>query len=170
MKRIIVGIVLLSALIACGRSDQTSSTGNGAPDLPPNVMRLTGTSIPVPPTPTAYVPAMSGNMVEIDTAIAGTRGQVAITMQDDQVLHLTSSVHDAPSFEWSIEFDPQTFGASVAGEPYRASQGFEPYPPDGWILTPLENGTYPLTINLRYDPCADCDTVSRYTIYTITIK
>jgi hypothetical protein len=91
-------------------------------------------------------------------------------MQRNQVLHLTASIDTFPYFEWSIEFDPQLFGASVSGKPYQASQGFEAYPPDGWILTPLQEGTYPLTIQLRLDPCESCGTVSHYTVYMITIE
>jgi hypothetical protein len=170
MKCRIIGIVLLGGLIACGRSDQPASTGNGAPVGTQKMMWIPGTDSTPFPTPTAYVPTVHGNIVELNTTIAGSRSQMPLRMQRNQVLHLTASIDTFPYFEWSIEFDPQLFGASVGGKPYQASQGFEPYPPNGRVLTPLQAGTYPLTIQLRLDPCENCDTVSHYTVYRITIE
>jgi hypothetical protein len=169
MKRGIIGIIVLTLLTACGRSDQAASTGNGAPDLPAKMRWLSGTPIPEPPTGTPYRPLVRTTVVELNTTIAGNSTQFGVSIPRDHGLHLVASTETWPSFEWSVEFDPQVFGVTVHDQPYTASQGFEPYPAGGWILTPLQQGTYPLTIQLRLDPCAGCAMVSRFTLYSVTI-
>lgn len=169
MKQRIIGIIVLTVLTACGRSDQAASTGNGAPDLPLTMQWLSGTPIPDPPTGTPYRPIVRNTVVELDTTIAGNSSQFAVSIPRDHGLHLVASTEMFPSFEWSVEFDPQIFRVFVHDQPYTASQGFEPYPAGGWMMRPLQQGTYPLTIHLRLDPCTGCDTVSRSTVYTVTI-
>jgi hypothetical protein len=169
MKRRIIGIIVLTLLTACGRAEQAASTGNGAPDLPPTMRWISGTPIPDPPTGTPYRPLVRNNVVDLDSTIAGNSSQFALSIRLDHVLHLVASTETFPYFEWSVEFDPQVFRVFVHDQPYTASQGFEPYPAGGWMMLPLQQGTYPLTIHLRLDPCTGCDTVSRSTVYTVTI-
>ena len=113
MKRRIIGIIVLTLLTACGRSDQAGSTGNGAPDLPSTMHWLSGTPIPDPPTGTPYRPLVHNTVVELDTTIAGNTPQFAVSIPRDHALHLVASTETWPSFEWSVEFDPQVFGVSV---------------------------------------------------------
>jgi hypothetical protein len=169
MKRRFMAFMVFSVLSACGRSDQPSFTGNEIPEGTPGVMWLPGRESTPFPTPTAYVPIVHGTLVEIDAAVLGHRPAVAFTIHHGQVLHLTASLHDLPYFEWFIDVDPSRFSVAIDGQPHTPVQGYEAYPPNGVVLTPLHKGTYSFRVHLRLDPCTNCDTVSHSTIYTITI-
>jgi hypothetical protein len=169
MTRMIMGCLVFSVLIACGRSDQASSTGSGTSDPTSGMMWLTGPSPTHPPTSTPYIPPVHGNVVELDTTKAGNRSHLDISMQPDQLLHLTASIDGLPYFEWFTDIDPRLFEITMDGQPHTPVYGYEAYPSGGLMLTPLYTGTNPITIQLRLDLCANCDTVSTYTVYSITV-
>lgn len=167
MKRILLCSILLSSLMACGGSGLSSSIEPQASERLP-----TTTEIVAAPSPHAsgYEPTIHGMVVELDTMVASTQAQVALTMRQDQVLHLTSSAGDVPTFEWFIDSAPGLFAAAIDDQSYTLVQSFTAYPPRGVVLTPLLQGTYPLTIHLRFAPCATCTAVARETVYTVTIE
>jgi hypothetical protein len=169
MKYVLLSIVLLGMLIACGRSDQPRSTGNGDVIETPKIRVLLGIEGTPFPTPTAYIPVVNGTMVEIDALVLSVRSQVAFTLQDGQVVHLVAAQNDFPFVEWFIEADPLLFEASIDGQLYTPVEGFEPYPSNGLVLTPLKKGRTSFRLNMRFRPCEDCEISTTYTIYNMTI-
>jgi hypothetical protein len=170
MKHVMTSILLLSILMACGRSDQPSSTGNGDGIEPPQIRVLLGIEETPFPTPTAYIPIVDGTIVEIDAGVLGNRPSVAFTLQEGQVLRLVSSLKDIPRVDWFVEADPLLFESSIDGHIHTLVEGYEPYPANGLVLTPLQKGITSFKLSLRFRPCKNCEISTTYTVYEITVN
>jgi hypothetical protein len=173
MKRIILSCLLLTALMACGRSDQPpagSTSGGSEMTAAPLIY------VPMTPRPTreiapSFNPMINGQSIEIDTPKAGLVSHIAITMTPSQTIHLVSSLVNPPSFEWSVTYDVTAFVATtVDGTALPFIDGFTSYPAEGMVLTPTWQGTSIMHLLLRYEPCKGCEVVSTDTTYTITVQ
>jgi hypothetical protein len=107
-------------------------------------------------------------MVEIDALVLSHRPHVAFTLQAGQAVHLLAARKDLPLIEWFIEADPLLFEASIDGQIHQPVEGFEPYPSNGLVLTPLKKGRTSFRLNMRFRPCEDCEISTTYTVYDIT--
>jgi hypothetical protein len=170
MKYVLLSILLLGLLIACGRADQPSLTGGSGTEITSGVVYLPPRESTPFPSPTTYVPILNGTMVEIDALVLSHRPHVAFTLQDGQVVHLIAAENDVPFVEWFIEADPLLFEASIDGQLHTPVEGFEPYPSNGLVLTPLKKGKTSFRLNMRFMPCEDCEISTTYTVYEITVN
>jgi hypothetical protein len=90
MKRTMMWCLLVSLLVACGRSaEPQGGSGTGANAGPaPTLQTILLTPERPAATATAFVPVITGDRVEIDTIQAGLQSRVVVTMTPNQSLYL----------------------------------------------------------------------------------
>jgi len=175
MKRWILCLLLLMALTACGRSDQSNAGPvTGGNDQPNGKLIIVHPEPePIRPTSTPYIPHVNGTLVEIDMVQSALQPSIAVTMLSTQTLHLFSSETNLVGFEWGIQFDPMHIVASEDGKPLKSIVGYtlyDPNAPKNILLKPLGPGTSDVIVYLGYKMCTGCDTISPITTYTITVQ